>query len=241
MQIAVIAAEEAEGDHPDLTRDSEQESLPSEGHAFEDAQDLFTPENEDISTVIQSCLKDVKKCTSRHAIKTLSKLIAVSEYVQLRARYKKHNACKRPCLAASIAIARSMGKGPYFAHQIRHFELYLKRYQHLPPPRKFTQHAHNTLLDNECILHDVRAYLAAQALGTVTPRTMCQHINKVILPALGITSAISESTAQRWLKFKLGYQCKESKKGLYVDGHERPDVIKERKDFIEQILNGYER
>jgi hypothetical protein len=81
MQIAVIAAEEAEGDHPDLTWDSEQESLLLEGHAFEDARDLFTPENEDISTIIHSCLKDVKKCTSRHAIKTLSKLIAVSEYV----------------------------------------------------------------------------------------------------------------------------------------------------------------
>jgi len=158
MQIAVIAAEEAEGDHPDLTQNSEQESLPLEGHAFEDTRNLFTPENKDISTIIHSCLKDVKKCTSRHAIKTLSKLIAVSEYVQLRAWYKKHNACKQPCLAASIAIAHSMGKGPYFACQIRHFELYLKWYQHLPPPRTFTQHTHNTLLDNEYILHNVHAY-----------------------------------------------------------------------------------
>ena len=63
----------------------------------------------------------------------------------------------------------------------------------------------------------------------------------MILLALRITSAILESTAQHWLKFKLGYQCKESKKGLYVDGHECPDIIKERKEFIEQILNGYER
>jgi len=134
-----------------------------------------------------------------------------------------------------------MGKGPYFARQIRQLELYLKRYQHLPPPKKFTKHAHHMLLNNECILHDVRAYLAAQALGTVTPRAMSQHINEVILPALRIEGAISESTAQRWLRFKLGYQCKESKKGLYVDGHERPDVIKERSDFIEQISNKYER
>jgi hypothetical protein len=237
----MIAAEETEGDRPDLTQDSEQESLPSEGHALEDARALFTLESGDISAIIRSCLKEVKKCNSRHAIKNLCKLTAVSEYVQLRARYKKHNACKRPCLAASVAIARSMGKGPYFARQIRQLELYLKRYQHLPPPKKFTKHAHHTLLDNECILHDVRAYLAAQALGTVTPRAMSQHINEVILPALRIEGAISESTAQRWLRFKLGYQCKESKKGLYVDGHERPDVIKERSDFIEQISNKYER
>ncbi|SRR6266851_7573501 len=118
MQIIAIAVEEAKGDHPDLTRDSEQESLPLKGHTFEDAQELFTLESEDISTIIHSCLKDVKKCNSQHAIKTLFKPIAVSEYVQLRARYKKHNTCKQPCLTASIVIVHSMGKGPYFACQI---------------------------------------------------------------------------------------------------------------------------
>ena len=46
---------------------------------------------------------------------------------------------------------------------------------------------------------------------------------------------MSESTAQRWLKFRLGYECKEAKKGVYIDGHEHPDVIKEREAFIEQI------
>ena len=97
------------------------------------------------------------------------------------------------------------------------------------------------LLDNECILHDVHAYLAAQALGTITPHTMSQHVNEVILPALQIKGMVLESTAQHWLRFKLGYQCKELKKGLYVDGHEHPDVIKERNDFIEQISNRYER
>jgi hypothetical protein len=83
-------------------------------------------------------------------------------------------------------------------------------------------------------------YLTAQALGTVTPHTMSQHINEVIFLALGIEGVILERTAQHWLRFKLGYQCKESKKGLYVDGHECLDVIKERNDFIEQISNRYE-
>jgi hypothetical protein len=92
------------------------------------------------------------------------------------------------------------------------------RYQHLPPPKQFTKYAYQTLLDNECVLHDVHAYLAAQALGTVTPCAMSHHINEVILPVLRIEGTILERTAQHWLRFKLGYQCKESKKGLYVDG-----------------------
>jgi hypothetical protein len=68
---------------------------------------------------------------------------------------------------------------------------------------------------------------------------MSHHINEVILPVLRIEGTILERTAQHWLRFKLGYQCKESKKGLYVDGHEHPDVIKERNNFIEQISNRY--
>jgi hypothetical protein len=134
-----------------------------------------------------------------------------------------------------------MGKGPYFARQIRYTEIYIKQYHQLPPPKTFTQHGHHTLLDNESVLHNVRTYLASQALGSVSPRTFCQHVNEVVLPALGIEGAISERTAQRWLKFKLGYESKEAKKGIYVDGHERPDVISERIDFIDQISNRYER
>jgi hypothetical protein len=134
-----------------------------------------------------------------------------------------------------------MGKGPYFARQIRHNELFLLRHQRLPPPKAFVRHGHHSLLDNEAILHDVRVYLAAQSLGGVNPRTLCQHVNNVILPTLGIKGTIAEATAHRWLRYKLGYECKEAKKGMYVDGHERPDVIEERNTFIEQIFNKFER
>ena len=133
-----------------------------------------------------------------------------------------------------------MGKGPYFACQIRHNELYLLKHHHLPPRKEYTRHGQYSFLDNETVLHNVHVYLAAQSLGTVTPRTLCHHTNKVILPALGIQATISESTARRWLKFRLGYECKEAKKGVYIDGHERPDVIKEREAFINQ-LDRYEQ
>ena len=87
----------------------------------------------------------------------------------------------------------------------------------------------------------MRTYLASQPLGSVNPWTFCQQVNNVILPAIGIKATITESTAQRWLRLKLGYECREAKKGIYMDGHERPDVIKERDDFIAQIFNKFER
>jgi hypothetical protein len=237
-----------EATHPELTQDSESQSLPMPGRSNETAR-LFLieedkPENSesiDIIAIIRSRLREAKTSRSTHTIKTISKLSAVLEYVKLRARYIKHNTCKRPCLSASAAIAIRVGKGLYFARQIRQNELYLKKHHYLPPPKRYSRHGHHTLLDNESVLHDVRAYLAAQALGTVTPRTLCKHVNEMVLPTLRINGTISKSTAQRWLRFKLGYECKETKKGVYMDGHERPDVIKERGEFLEQIFNRYER
>ena len=245
--------EEARAANAHAIRDSEQPSLPLDGPEIEAARRLFASEDSvtdntrdsDITEIIQSCLKDVpvktlKQYNHARAIKILSQLNAVSEYVKLRTIYKSNKACKQPCLKASVAIARRMGRGVYFARQIRYNELYLLKHHHLPPRKEYTRHGQYSLLDNEAVLHDVRIYLAAQSLGTVTPRTLCHHVNNVILPAFEIGATISESTARRWLKFRLGYECKEAKKGIYIDGHERPDVIKERKAFIEQITR-YER
>ncbi|KIK79517.1 hypothetical protein PAXRUDRAFT_96687, partial [Paxillus rubicundulus Ve08.2h10] len=52
-------------------------------------------------------------------------------------------------------------------------------------------------------------------------------VNNVIIPSLGLNTAgqkISEATARRWL-MKLGYEPKEVKKGIYIDGHEHEDVV----------------
>jgi len=124
MQIAMIAMEKAKIREPDVMKDSEQPSLPLQGEAIKSACELFTLEElednkaNNIMKIIGSCLKDAKKYNTKHTIKSLSHLVAVSEYVQLQAQYQKTKATKRPCLSASMAIARHMGKGPYFACQI---------------------------------------------------------------------------------------------------------------------------
>ena len=197
---------------PGLTRDSKQQLLPLQDPAVEAAHALFTsadledtgnqPKSRDISDIIKSCLKDIKKSDTKCAIKFISQLTAVSEYVKLHMWYQKHNAWKWPCLSASMAIAHRVGKGPYFARQIRHNELYLLKNQCLPPHKSFARHGHHTLLDNEASLHDVCVYLATQALGTVSPQIMSQHINNIILPALGINGMIncaSMAQIQAWI------------------------------------------
>ena len=88
---------------------------------------------------------------------------------------------------------------------------------------------------------NVSTYLASQDLGTVTPQTFSQHVNTVILPALGINATIMDLTAQRWLRLKPGYTCKEARKGLYMDGHEHSDVIKKREAFLDRIFKDFEQ
>jgi hypothetical protein len=217
------------------------------------ARDWLEPDDHgeapDIFEIVKSCLQDVKKLKSACSLKVVTQLTAVLEYAKLRDQYQCHNKCKQPGLSASLAIARRMGKGrigkkkgSYFARQIRRNEAYLLKHQHLPPTKAGAKHGQYTLLDNEAVLHGVRRYLAAQNLGTITPKLLCRHVNNAILPALDLTqknASISERTAINWLK-KLGYSCKDVKKGVYHDGHERPDVIEARKKYLEQIAQ-YER
>jgi hypothetical protein len=42
----------------------------------------------------------------------------------------------------------------------------------------------------------------------------------------------TESTIANWVH-RLGFDFKIRKKSIYIDGHERADVVKDRKDFIE--------
>src|SRR6266851_1224120 len=122
-QIVMIATGEADPADPALTEESERESLPFRGPEIVATCTLFTLEDNsdeprDIMKIIKSCLKDAKKCKTRRAVKIITQLVAVSEYIKLCARYKKHKVCKQSNLNASIAIASWMGKGSYFAHQI---------------------------------------------------------------------------------------------------------------------------
>ena len=120
-----------------------------------------------------------------------------------------------------------MGKGIYFAHQFQEKEAYLLQHHHLPPSKVDVHHGQYTLLDNKAVLHAVQRYLTAQKLSTISPHLLCHHVNDVILLALEMTKengSISECTAINWLK-KLGYVCKDIKKGVYHDGHECPDMV----------------
>ena len=232
---------------PDVLEDIDVEPEPSA--EVIDAREWFDEDvsdtpmvSLDILDILVACLKDMKKIRTPRAFKAFAQLTSVLQYVKLRAHYHKNPRCNRPCLNASLAIARRVGKDQYHARQIRRNERYLVQHGRLPPSKREQCRRQYTLLDNETVLLGVQKYLAAQCLGAITPRELCQHVNKIICPALGLMgkdATISERTAITWLH-KLGYSFTEVRKGLYFDGHKRPDVVDARNKFLAQMQQ-YER
>jgi hypothetical protein len=78
-------------------------------------------------------------------------------------------------------------------------------------------------------------------MSEVTPRRF-HHALKEILPTLGFTirSGLSERMAQRWL-LTLGWRHTRVKKGVYMDDHERPDVVEYRNNVFLPLMASYER
>lgn len=71
----------------------------------------------------------------------------------------------------------------------------------------------------------------------ITPHKLQREVNQTIIPALGLDlgkSTITENCARRWLK-KLGYENTTVKKGIYVDGHQRADVVAYRATFLAAV------
>ncbi|KAI0244991.1 hypothetical protein BJV78DRAFT_1277581 [Lactifluus subvellereus] len=164
----------------------------------------------------------------------LFKLQAVKAYLELHERYRLIPKVTNPATRASLVVAKSVGKGPYFARRVRKLVTYIKQFQCLPPTGSGKHHAHPSLLNNERVHGAVRRFLTVQEPGEITPLSLQRHVNNTIIPKLGLDlgqSKISVECARRWLK-KLGYELVEAKKALYLDGHKRPDVVKYRYDDV---------
>ncbi|KAJ3743635.1 hypothetical protein DFH05DRAFT_1460850 [Lentinula detonsa] len=84
-------------------------------------------------------------------------------------------------------------------------------------------------------------YFARRKVGDVTPHSFMQALNAEIFPGLNIhrPKPLCTRTAQRWLN-RLGWCLTVLWKGVYMDGHERPDVIEYRNKIFLLMMAKYE-
>jgi hypothetical protein len=165
----------------------------------------------------------------------------------------------KPNTDASEKVATALGKGPAFARRLRKLAAYLETRGELPPPTQGQGAHHATLLDNPDVLSAVRVWCTGAldfeeggfegkvsldfrflaplyALFQIKPAKLRRYVNEFLLPSLNIEDTISESTAVRWMK-KMGFKLSRVRKGIYVDGHERKDVVESRDTFINYLYH----
>ena len=97
---------------------------------------------------------------------------------------------------------------------------------------------------NEELNKHVRKYVRENAnikgKPNMTTASFCQWVNNELLPNSvlepGFPRKISVDTARRWLHH-LDFKVLDRKNGVYIDGHEREDVVAYRKEFIQKMVS----
>jgi hypothetical protein len=138
----------------------------------------------------------------------------------------------------SLLAAKTAGHGIYHARNIRTWIRQYLTTQKLPLHRygKFR----SSILEDEDLARDIQLHLTEIAKeGYIRAQDVVDYIaTPEVQERLGTLGnarpgKISLRTAQRWLK-KLSWRYAKKKNGMYIDGHEREDVVEYRKKFVQR-------
>ena len=129
---------------------------------------------------------------------------------------------------ASVIVSKIERKGVNHARMLRQWILEFICSEELPQPHY--NHSRWTVLDDEDISQFIQLQIMAHTKGryltasdiveVVASEDVQERFSRI-----GITKpTISERTAHRWLQ-KLNWRFGPTQNGMYLDGHEHPDVV----------------
>ncbi len=134
-----------------------------------------------------------------------------------------------------MVVAKAQGHGLTRARSIWTWVLDFVREGKLPlHSYGYTQ---QTVLEDEEILKEIQEELSKKSrAGFIKAQDICDIVASEkfqdLFLQLGIHKpSISLTMAQRWL-VKLKWCYTKAKNGMYIDGHERDDVVAYRQDFV---------
>ena len=137
--------------------------------------------------------------------------------------------------ASEIAARCFPEKGrSYKARQIRVWARLLIQGKELPVSNRGTHAKTKTLIDDEDVRRKCLKHLRSLPPKDVNPAGLRTYVNDELIPALTSGKPIHINTAGRWLK-KLGFETSKLQKGIYVDGHDREDVVEYREKFLRDM------
>jgi len=169
---------------------------------------------------------DLKKKGASLPLSKVNQLLILRNFATLRLKGYR-------TISASAEIARQWHEkdGTHFARKVRSLARHYQLFEQLPREKRGGARKGRTLLLDETLKSTARNWLSSQRTGEVTPRRFQHALNGQILPSLNIAlkKPLCERTARRWL-IKLGWRMTRIRKGVYLDGHEREDVVKYRNE-----------
>ncbi|KAF7320910.1 hypothetical protein HMN09_00177700 [Mycena chlorophos] len=149
----------------------------------------------------------------------------------------------KPSIAASRTVAAQFNKTTYWAQKLRSAAVILVRTGELPENKQGKGGKHATHFDDPGVKPRLQAFARKEVPveeggyeERISPQKLRRYVNEFLFPELEIDDTIGITTAVAWLK-KLGYTARRYQKGVYYDGHERPDVVKARNEFIKFMEN----
>ena len=179
---------------------------------------------------------DLKNRGNTLPITKINQLLVLRNFATLQLKgYGKIEA------STEIAWQWHEGEGKHYARKIRALARHYQVFERLPVEKRGGEKASRSLLLDERVKTSARSWLTAQKVGEVTPRKFQHALNQEILPALSIMlkRPLCERTARRWI-LRLGWRLKTLKKGVYMDGHEREDVVKYRNEVFLPAMAKFE-
>jgi hypothetical protein len=190
----------------------------------------------DWATLRTQIKAELKKNSKTLPLSRINQLLILSNFATLRLKGSSR-------ITASLEIAKQWheGKGTWFARRIRALARHYQIFEKLPVEKRGGSANAWSCLHNESVQKRTLDWLRAQPTGKVTPRGLQRALNSTIFPELNIRpkKPFSECTARRWL-IKLGWRRTVVRKGVYMDGHEREDVIKYRNEVFLPAMARFE-
>lgn len=134
-------------------------------------------------------------------------------------------------MKAADSIASLVGKTERTVREWRY--MFFSSNGEFPDSEQGKYQRQGVLSQNEELNEAARDYVRANAVvkgrPNLTSRSFCQWVNESLLPNSildpGYPRKVSVQTARKWLH-DLGFMVLNKKKGVYIDGHERDDVVK---------------
>jgi hypothetical protein len=139
---------------------------------------------------------------------------------------------------ASDLAAQGAGKKDWYSRQLRNWARSFITTQQLPTLNN-TNFKHS-MIEDESLAQEIKLYLQTLGKHFKAADVVFYLDQPEIKERFGISKAISERTAQRFLNV-MSYRYGKEAKGMYSDGHERDDVVQYRNDVFLPLWKELER